>query len=131
VALDFSAENEKLVAYALGQGSAGTEFILLHILESVSARLYGDSTADYERETDEAQLEAYASALRERGCQVVTRLGYRYRIPEIVRIVTESGADLLVMGAHRHTGIKDLVYGETINRVRHEVKVPVLVVNLQ
>jgi len=36
----------------------------------------------------------------------------------------------LVIGAHGHSGIKDVVYGETVNSVRHEVKIPVLVVNL-
>jgi manganese transport protein len=33
------------------------------------------------------------------------------------------------MGAHRHTGIMDYLYGETVERVRHKVKIPVLIVN--
>jgi manganese transport protein len=45
-------------------------------------------------------------------------------------MVREQNADLLVIGAHRHAGIKDLIYGETVNTVRHELKIPVLVVNL-
>jgi len=32
------------------------------------------------------------------------------------------------MGAHGHTGIKDLIFGTTINGVRHAVSAPVLVV---
>ena len=32
------------------------------------------------------------------------------------------------MGAHGHRGFQDLIFGNTINGVRHEVKVPVLVV---
>ena len=36
--------------------------------------------------------------------------------------------DLLIMGAHGHTGFKDLIFGTTINAVRHHVKVPLLVV---
>ena len=42
----------------------------------------------------------------------------------------EQKADMLVVGAHRHTGLKDLIYGETINTVRHELQIPVLVVNV-
>jgi len=130
VALDFSGHDEKLVAFALGQGQPGSRYILLHVVESVSAKLLGDSTADLESEQDKQQLLAYAQQLQERGLDVVARLGYRNRVTEIVRIVNEEKADILVMGAHGHTGIKDLLYGETINRVRHELKIPVLVVNL-
>ena len=37
---------------------------------------------------------------------------------------------MLVIGAHGHSGIKDLLYGQTIDSVRHELKIPVLVVNV-
>jgi manganese transport protein len=37
---------------------------------------------------------------------------------------------MLVIGAHGHSGVKDWVYGETIDKVRHELKIPVLIVNL-
>ena len=47
-----------------------------------------------------------------------------------IRIVNESGAEILIIGGHRHTGIKDWFYGETIESVRHELKIPVLVVNV-
>ena len=37
---------------------------------------------------------------------------------------------MLVIGAHGHSGLKDFIYGETVNSVRHELKIPVLVVSL-
>ena len=40
----------------------------------------------------------------------------------------EIHPDLVVMGAHGHRGVKDLIFGNTINGVRHEVAAPVLVV---
>ncbi|MBN9660169.1 MAG: universal stress protein, partial [Acidobacteria bacterium] len=46
----------------------------------------------------------------------------------IVRFTRECKPDLIVMGAHGHKGLKDLVFGATINEVRHAVGVPVLVV---
>lgn len=131
IALDFGGQDEKLVAFALGQGKKDSRYILLHVVESASARLHGNSTADLESEKDEEQLKAYEDALKQRGYTVITRLGYRYRVPEIVRLIKEEQADLLVMGAHGHTGIQDLLYGETINQVRHGIKIPVLVVNLR
>lgn len=130
VALDFSGHDEKLVAFALGQGQPDSRYILLHVVESASASLLGNAVADLESKKDEEQLQAYARQLQARGLHVVAQLGYRNRVAEIVRIVKEENADILVMGAHGHAGLKDLVYGETINKVRHELKIPVLVVNV-
>jgi manganese transport protein len=47
-----------------------------------------------------------------------------------VRLVKENNADMLVIGAHGHSGIKDLLYGQTVDSVRHELKIPVLVVSM-
>jgi len=35
---------------------------------------------------------------------------------------------MLVMGAHGHRGLKDLILGETINTVRHRISIPLLAV---
>ena len=50
---------------------------------------------------------------------------------EIVSYAREIGPDLLVMGAHGHGGLKDLIFGNTINPVRHDLNVPILVVRSQ
>jgi manganese transport protein len=47
---------------------------------------------------------------------------------EIDRYAREIGADLLVMGAHGHRRIKDLIFGTTIDPVRHALNLPILVV---
>jgi manganese transport protein len=57
-------------------------------------------------------------------------LGFNHRAREIVRIVKENDADMLVIGAHGHAGLKDWFYGQTIDSVRHELKIPVLVVHV-
>jgi manganese transport protein len=33
------------------------------------------------------------------------------------------------MAGHGHSGLKDLIFGTTINSVRHRVKVPMLIVS--
>ena len=68
--------------------------------------------------------------LQQLGYKAESTLGYRNRVKEIVRIVKESNADMLVMGAHRHSGLKDYIFGETIEDVRHALHIPVLIVNL-
>lgn len=130
VALDFSVNDSKVLSYAIGQGHAGSTYTLLHIVESASAKLLGKESDDYETRKDIEQLQAYVMQLREQGISAKAEIGYRDRVKEIVRIVKESNADILVIGAHGHTGMKDFIYGATVNAVRHELKIPVLVVTL-
>lgn len=130
VSLDFTDGDKKLIAYAIAQGKQQVEYILLHIVESASARYFGDSSDDYETRKDQERLDDFALQLSNAGFQVRVVLGYKNRVTEIVRIVKESGADMLVMGAHRHRGLKDYIFGETIESVRHELDIPVLIVNV-
>ena len=130
VALDFSEKDAKLLAAAIGQAKEDTEFILIHIVESASAILLGDQTADYETQKDKERLDLFVTELREKGYKAEGILGFRHSAKEIVRIVKEENADILVVGAHGHAGLKDFIYGETVNAVRHELKIPVLVVTL-
>ncbi|MBK8088979.1 MAG: Nramp family divalent metal transporter [Chitinophagaceae bacterium] len=130
VALDFSENDEKLIAYALNQGRKEASYIFMHIVESAPARLLGEASDDDETRKDRQRLEHYASTLELQGYKTSIALGYNNRIKEIVRIVKESKSDLLIMGAHRHKGLKDYVFGETIEAVRHEVNIPVLIVNV-
>ncbi|HAO04543.1 MAG: Nramp family divalent metal transporter [Chitinophagaceae bacterium] len=131
VALDFSTNDYKIITYALGQGNINTQYLLLHIVESASARLHGKESADYETQKDMEQLQAYIKHLSEKGYKATAEIGYNKRVKEIVRIVKESQSDLLVIGAHGHTAFRDLLYGETVNAVRHQLKIPVLVVTLK
>lgn len=130
IALDFSENDEKLLAYALGQGKENARFLLIHIVESASAKVFGDESDDYESRKDKEHLDNYILQLKAQGVTATGFLGYKNRAKEIVRITKLINADMLVMGAHGHTGIQDFIYGETVNTVRHELKIPVLIVNL-
>lgn len=107
VALDFSTNDYKIITYALGQGNINTQYLLLHIVESASARLHGKESADYETQKDMEQLQAYIKHLSEKGYKATAEIGYNKRVKEIVRIVKESQSDLLVIGAHGHTAFRD------------------------
>lgn len=130
IALDFSRQDEKLLAFAIGQGGTESNYILIHVVESASARMLGKHSDDLETRTDQERLTGYQVTLEKNNYKAMTRLGYIHRAKEIVRIVKEEGAEILVIGAHGHTGLKDFIYGETVNTVRHELKIPVLIVNL-
>jgi manganese transport protein len=130
VALEFSSHDEKLLGSAIGQGRADTEYLLIHVVESTSARLLGKESDDYETAKDQERMQFYIQQLNQRGFKAVGKLGFKNRTREIVRITKEESADILVIGAHGHSGIKDWIYGETINSVRHEINIPLLIVNL-
>ncbi|MBL7732987.1 MAG: universal stress protein, partial [Chitinophagaceae bacterium] len=120
----------KLIAYALGQGNKDTTYILIHVVESAATRIIGHETDDLETRKDQEQINAYVKQLGEKGITSKGVLGFNDRAKEIVRLVKDNEADMLVIGAHGHSGLKDLLYGQTVGTVRHELKIPVLVVNV-
>jgi len=130
VALEFSEKDEKLLSYAIGQAHKNTSFLLIHVVESVPAKLLEKESDDLETRTDQQHIDFYAERLRQMGYEAKAVLGFNRRSKEIVRIIKENQADMLVIGAHRHRGIKDWFYGQTIDTVRHELNIPVLVVNV-
>ncbi len=92
--------------------------------------MLGKESDDLETRKDQERLDEYRLALEEKGYRCYTALGFRHRSREIARIVNQQKADMLVIGSHGHTGLKDFIYGETVNAVRHELRIPVLVVSL-
>lgn len=130
VALDFSKNDNKLIAHALGQGGKESNYIMIHIVESPSARVAGIAADDLESRRDQERMNEYITQLKEEGYNAQGLLGFEGRVKDIVRLVKENQADILVIGSHGHTGLKDVVYGQTVEAVRHELKIPVLVVNL-
>ena len=129
IALDFTQNDEKLISYAIGQGDKDTELFLVHVVESASANLWGNQSFDYETQQDQDQLNNYVEQLTSKGFTVSGKLGFMNRAKEIVRLTEESNADILVMGSHGHRGLKDLIFGQTANTVRHKSKIPVFMVN--
>ena len=128
IAVDFTVGDANLIKSAISQAHAGTELILIHVVESVTASYFQEISDDEESRKDKERLELYAATLSEKGYKVQFVVGYKNRVKEIVRIVNATDAQLLVMGAHHHYGWKDYFFGETIESVRHKVKIPVLIV---
>jgi manganese transport protein len=130
VALEFSQKDEKLLSHAIGQAHKNTSFVLIHVVESVPAKLLEKESDDLETRSDQEHIDFYSQRLNQMGYEAIGILGFNRRSREIVRIIKETKADMLVIGAHGHSGIKDWFYGQTIDSVRHELNIPVLVVNV-
>ena len=129
VALDFSENDHKLILHALGQGNKKTRFILIHVVESAVTRIIGKEADDLETRKDQEHLDEYVRQLNEKGISAIGLLGFNDRAKEIARLVKANKGDMLVIGAHGHSGLKDLIYGQTVDAVRHELNIPVLVVS--
>lgn len=130
VALEFSDHDSSLISAAIGQGNSNSTYILIHVVESASARLLEKDSADFETIRDQERLDLCIKKLQDQGFNTRGHLGYKYRAKEISRILKEEKADLLVIGAHGHRTFKDWIYGETINSVRHKVDIPLFIVKL-
>lgn len=127
IALDFSSSDQKIIQYALQLSHKDTAFVVVHIVESASVKYTGESTDDFESRQDLARLKLYADFLVSKGYQTEYELGYNNRIKSIAAVCEKYAADLLVVGSHGHSGLKDFIFGETVNKLRHAVKVPVFI----
>ena len=56
VALDFSKKDAQLIAHAIGQSKTDAEFILIHIVESVSAKMLESESDDLETRSDQQKI---------------------------------------------------------------------------
>jgi manganese transport protein len=129
ICVDFSNIDVLTINSALAQGGKKACYMLIHVTETVGAMIYGSDIADFESSEDNAALENYRNQLVQHGFNVEMSIGFgnpKQKIPDLVK---EFNADLLVMGAHGHKFIKDLIFGTTLDVVRHRVNIPVLIVH--
>ncbi len=128
IAIDFSTADEKTIRHALSLGGRGAEYLLIHVVETPMAFIFGKDTGDFESVSDSSNIELLKNNLLQQGYSVSSVLGYGKPKKAIAQKTIEFKADLLVMGAHGHNTIKDMLLGTTINGVRHLLAIPVLIV---
>ncbi len=130
VPLDHSGLDSRAVRHGAALAKTyGARLYLMHVEEDVTSQMYGALSSTAEVEAGGKYLDEIARALRAQGVDVETAMSHSSDPRrEIVRYARKVQADLVVMGAHGHGGLKDLIYGATINPVRHELDVPLLIV---
>jgi manganese transport protein len=107
----------------------GATLYLLHVEEGVTSQMYGQDASTAEVEADKQYIDRIAEALRQQGVSVETAISHSTSpTREILRSAREIRPDLVIMGAHGHGGLKDLIFGNTITPVRHQLDVPILIV---
>lgn len=128
VTVDFSTSDNKAVNKAVSLGDGDFSLVLIHILESTNAVVFGEDAFDSEREQDYQNLLRYQQILSAQGIRSEIHLGFGNPKFVIPRLVDNLQCDALVMGTHGHRTIKDLLLGSTIENVRHAIKVPLILV---
>ncbi|MFL6464482.1 MAG: universal stress protein, partial [Bryobacteraceae bacterium] len=106
------------------------KIILLHVEEGVTSQLFGSLSSTAEIAEGQDYLANVADSLRKQNVSVDTLVRHgKSPAHEISAAVHDVQPDLLIMASHGHRGLKDLVFGTTINAVRHRVKTPLLIVS--
>ncbi len=131
VALEHDRADAEILNRALGlaqtQGAA-SELVLLHVVDTPMTRVLGPEIADQETGADERYLDGLVESLRGRGYAARAVLLYGPDpAGELVAHLRRDPVDLLVVGSHGHGMVRDLLLGQTVDRVRHRLDVPMLI----
>jgi len=107
-----------------------SELLLVHVADGFVARNYNklNLIESDEMKEDRAYLETSADTLRQGGLKVDTFLALGDPAEGILKAAADQHCDLIAMTAHGHRLLGDLLFGSTINEVRHKAHVPVLLV---
>ena len=134
VAIENSAADRTILEHAgdLAQ-LTGAELLLVPVADGWAARNFDQLKLreSEEMKTDRAYLERVRGDLAGRGLKVETMLAMGEPATELIRVAEEQGVDLIAMSTHGHRFLADLLHGTTADRVRHLVKVPVLLLRAQ
>ena len=106
----------------------GSSLLIVHVADGWAARAYHELNLRESAEIvdDRAYLAQVQAGLAAAGFTVTSQLAMGEPATELVRIAEEEGVDLVAMATHGHGLIKDIFLGETVDKVRHALKVPVL-----
>jgi manganese transport protein len=130
VSLDHTDRDRAAIAHAAAMArSYGAKLYLLHVEEGVTSQVYGSMSSTAEVEAGREYLAAIVETLKSDGldAEAVIRHADTPKA-QIIRAARQIEPDLLIMASHGHKGLKDLIFGATINAVRHALEIPLLVV---
>lgn len=132
VATDFSEDADRAVDYAVGLAQE-----LKASLTLMTATYLGDTPEvhmgyiEKARTEDQQKLEAARQRVEQAGVAASALAEYGSPAQRIVETAQKEGADLIVMGTHGRTGLRQMLIGSVAERVVRHATCPVLVVPRQ
>jgi len=114
-------------------GLTHATLLLVHVADGWAARHFNELQLreSEEMRDDRAYLEQLAGELREKGIEADWQLAMGDPPSEIIRVAEAEHVDLIAMATHGHRFVMDLLLGSTIEKVRHHVRVPVLLLKVK
>lgn len=134
VALEHSAADATILAHVRELATlTGAELLLVHVADGWAARNFDrlNLRESEEMREDRAYLERVRADMAAHGLTVDIRLAKGDPADELIRVAQEGHVDLVAMSTHGHRFIQDVLFGTTVNKVRHLVKIPVLLLRAQ
>ena len=134
VAIEHSAADRTIVEHVSRLAElTGATLLLVHVADGWAARNFDQLKLkeSEEMKADRAYLEELRSELISRGLKVDAQLAMGDPSTELIRAANDLDVDLIAMSTHGHRFLNDLIRGTTADRVRHLVKVPVLLLRAQ
>jgi len=131
VAIEHSDADRAILAHVEKLAAlTGASLLLVHVADGFGARHFDDLKLRESEEIkeDRAYLEGLGRDLAAKGYTVDTRLMMGTPSTELAKAVSEENIDLLAMATHGHRFLDDLMKGSTVDRLRHMVTVPVILV---
>ena len=129
VAIENSAADQTILDHVGSLAKlTGAELLLVHVADGFAARHFDDLNLreSEEMKSDRAYLEGLRRQLSARGLTVNIALAKGDPATELIRMVEAQKVDMVAMSTHGHRFVADLLFGATADKVRHVVKVPVL-----
>ena len=134
VAIEHSAADRTIVDHVSRLAElTGATLLLVHVADGWAARNFDQLNLreSEEMKEDRAYLEQLRQELVARGLTVDAKLAMGDPSTELIRTAEEQQVDLIAMSTHGHRFLNDVLRGTTADRVRHLVKVPVLLLRAQ
>ena len=134
VAVENSHADRTILAHVKNLAKlTGASLLLVHVADGWAARHFDQLKLreSEEMKSDRAYLESLQADLRREGLSVETHLAMGDPATELIKAVEDQSVDLIAMSTHGHRFIKDVLLGATADRVRHLVKIPVLLLRAQ
>jgi universal stress protein A len=134
VAVENSQADRTILDHVVGLAKlTGAELLLVHVADGWAARNFDQLQLreSEEMKSDRAYLDGLRDTLASQGFTVQTKLAMGDPATELIRSAEEPGVDLIAMSTHGHRFLADVLHGTTADRVRHLVKIPVLLLRAQ
>ncbi len=134
IPIDFSEHSLNALEYAkLFAGKFNAELILLNIVEPVvftadltMGQVIPSIESELYQKSEEKVKELVDSLRNKFNVRGVVKIGRPH--VEIIEFAKDEGVDLIIIGSHGHTGVEQLLFGSTAEKVIRKASCPVLII---